>query len=329
MDTRVNPTLEPIRVGVSSCLLGEEVRYDGGHKRDDFIAKELARFVELVPFCPEVSAGMTIPRPAIQLRYSADGPDHPLRVVDSKDPRIDHTQALRTASRKRTRELAGDAELCGYILKSKSPSCGLFRIPIHRDGTQPVREGRGIFADELTANLPLLPVEDEGRLNDPGLRENFVERVFAYARLRRAFAPRWRLRDLVNFHSGEKYLLLAHHPPTYKRLGKLVADSKQWERAALAEEYQRTFLDGMAVPAQPGRHVNVMQHMLGYFKEHLDSADRLELLTVMADYKDELVPLIVPVTLLRFFVRRHEVEYLARQSYLYPHPKELMLRNRR
>lgn len=321
MSQVVQPEPGEIRVGVSACLLGQEVRYDGGHKRDRFVVDSLARFVTLVPVCPEVDIGLGVPRETIRL------------VEENGEVRLrggtsgaDHTKAMRGFGQRKVRELAG-MELCGYILKSKSPSCGLFRLPVYREGQPPLRSGRGLFAEALVAGLPHLPVEEEGRLTDARLRENFIERVFAYARLRRAFRPRWRLGELVAFHAGEKYLLLAHQPAGYKALGKLVAEGKQLGRAELAEAYQRGFMEALAIPATVGRHVNVLQHMAGHVREHLDANGRQELARVIDEYQAGLVPLVVPITVVQFFARCFGIDYLLRQSYLGPHPKELMLRN--
>jgi len=314
-----------VRVGVSTCLLGESVRFDANHKRDNFVADALAEHVELISVCPEVESGMPIPRPAIQLRRFAPGGE--VRLVDSKDKTIDHSDSMREFSVRRI-EALNELELCGYVFKAKSPSCGVYRVPVYEPDRQPEREGRGLFAAALMEAMPQLPVEEEGRLRDAGLRENFVERVFAFARLRQAFSPGWRLGDLVRFHSREKLLLLAHKQSIYRSLGRVVAGARDRDRALLESEYKQLFLEAMSVHATRGTHVNVMQHILGYFKEHLDSADRRHLLTVIEDYQAELVPLVVPITLLRFFVRRYEIDYLEAQSYLSPHPKELMLRNR-
>jgi uncharacterized protein YbgA (DUF1722 family)/uncharacterized protein YbbK (DUF523 family) len=284
-----------------------------------------------VPVCPEVEIGLGTPRESIRL-VEVDG-EIRLRGGKSGD---DHTRAMRVFARRKVRELAG-LELCGYILKSKSPSCGLFRLPVYsapapgsapgREDRPPLRNGRGLFAEALVEGLPHLPVEEEGRLEDPRLRENFVERVFAYARLRHVFRPRWRLGQLVAFHAREKLLLLAHKPAAYQALGRLVARGKQLGRAELATAYQHGFMDALAVKAPVGRHVNVLQHIAGYFREHLDADSRQQLAQVIADYQAGLVPLIVPVTLVQFFARRFAIEYLQQQSYLGPHPKELMLRN--
>ncbi len=247
-------------------------------------------------------------------------------LVGSTDPSIDYTDAMTAFADKRVRALANE-NLCGYVFKSRSPSCGVFRVPVY-GGAQPQREGRGLFAARVIEAMPELPVEEEGRLLDAGLRENFVERVFAFSRLRALFASNWSLGDLVAFHSKEKLLLLAHRPESYKELGRLVAASKEVDRQELKSSYRKQFLEGMARPASLASHVNVLQHILGNFKDHLASEDRRELLSVIEDYRVALVPLIVPVTLLRFFIRRHKVDYLATQTYLSPHPKELMLRNR-
>lgn len=310
-----------IRVAVSACLVGEQVRYDGGHKRHDFIADELARFVTLVPVCPEVELGLGIPRETIHL-IDVGGAVR-LRGTESA---ADHTDGMRTLAQTRAAEL-DRSELCGYVFKARSPSCGLFTVPIHRDGAPPLPEGRGVFAQEITNALPELPVEEEGRLHDPAVREAFVERVFAYARLRRAFRPGWRMRDLIEFHASEKLLLLAHRPAIYKSLGPLVARGNDLDRTQLETQYRAEFMTALATPATVGRHVNVLQHIAGYFKGHLDAPSRRQLGRVIDDYGEGTVPLIVPVTLLAFFARRFDQDYLVAQSYLSPHPKQLMLRN--
>jgi uncharacterized protein YbgA (DUF1722 family)/uncharacterized protein YbbK (DUF523 family) len=310
-----------ICIAVSACLLGEEVRYDGGHRRHSFVADDLARFVTLVPVCPEVELGLGVPRETIRL---VDGGGIVrLRGTTSGD---DHTRGMKQLGKRRAADLK-KRDLCGYVFKARSPSCGLFRVPLHRDGKQPLRAGRGMFAEAVTSALPELPVEEEGRLDDAKLRETFVERVFGYARLRRAFKPRWRTRDLIEFHASEKLLLLAHRPAAYRSLGRLVARGAEIDRAELSTTYRTDYMAALAAPATIGRHVNVLQHIAGYFKRDLDAASREELARAIGDYGDGLVPLVVPATLLAFFARRFENEYLLSQSYLAPHPKELMLRN--
>lgn len=310
----------PIRIGVSSCLLGMEVRFDGGHKRSDFVAESLARFVEFVPVCPEVEVGMPIPRPTVRLERHGDG----IRLVDPKHG-VDHTEAMQRWAERRVEEIAA-ADLCGYVLKKDSPSCGMERVRVYGRGAA-TRDGRGLFAQVLMERLPLLPVEEEGRLNDAPLRELFVERVFAYRRLKDLLGRRWTLGDLVRFHAAEKMLLLAHDPEAYRKLGRLVAQAKQLEREELARRYGELFMQGMARRATRGRQANVLQHMAGFFKDLASDDERQELQESIRDYQAGLVPLVVPVTLIRHHVRRHRVEWLEGQTHLAPHPKELMLRN--
>jgi uncharacterized protein YbgA (DUF1722 family)/uncharacterized protein YbbK (DUF523 family) len=310
-----------LRVGISSCLLGAEVRYDGGHKRDRFLTDQLGPFVEWVPVCPEAELGMGIPREAVHLVRAGKR----LRMVGTRSGR-DWTDAMEAFSLARVRALA-KLELCGYVLKKDSPSCGMERVRV-RDGSGPVRrDGRGLFAAALLAALPALPVEEEGRLQDPALRENWIERVFAYRRLRSLFAGRFSLGRLVAFHTAHKLALLAHSPEAYRRLGRLVAEAKRVPRAELERRYAHAFMEALAVRATRGRHVNVLEHCLGHFRERLDATTRAALAREIADYRAGLVPLVVPLALIRHTVERLGVPYLAGQVYLEPHPKELMLRN--
>lgn len=312
----------PIRIGVSACLLGQEVRWDGGHQRDRFVTDVLAPFVEYVPVCPEVGSGLSTPRETLRLVGDPAAP----RLV-FRNSGADHTSALEGFSRAETRRLA-EQDLCGFILKKDSPSCGLERVRVyHAGGGSAVRKGVGLFARALLERLPHLPVEEDGRLNDPVLRENFVERVFAYRRWRDLLEQGFTPGRLVAFHTAHKLLMLAHSPDHYARLGRLVAAGKTLPRAELREEYARLFMEGMAVRATVGRHLNVLQHMAGYFREGLDAAARDELHQVLSDYAARLVPLIVPVTLMRHHARAQGQAYLLGQIYLHPHPKELMLRN--
>jgi uncharacterized protein YbgA (DUF1722 family)/uncharacterized protein YbbK (DUF523 family) len=311
---------EPIRIGVSSCLLGMNVRFDGGHKQDDFVTGALGRFVEFVPVCPEVEVGMPTPRPSIRLERQGEE----IHLVDPRH-QVDHTGAMRRWAARRVAEIEA-LDLCGYVLKKDSPSCGMERVRVYSGGAA-TRNGRGLFAEALLARMPLLPVEEEGRLHDPALRENFVERVFAYRRLKDLFSGRWTVGDLVRFHSGEKMLLLAHDPDGYRTLGRLVARAKETPRAELAQQYGDLFMRAMAKAATKGRQANVLQHMAGYFKDLASADERQELQEAIHDYRAGLVPLVVPLTLIRHHVRRHRVPWLEGQTQLEPHPRELMLRN--
>lgn len=313
---------DPIRIGVSSCLLGNPVRFDGGHKRDPFLVDLFGRYVEWVPVCPEVEAGMTIPRPTLRLQRGADGE---IRLICPHDGN-DHTDAMRRYAQRRVRELERHA-LCGYVLKKDSPSCGMERVKVYPGAGMPARSGSGLFAMELIAHFPHLPIEEEGRLNDPVLRESFIERVFAYRRLRSFFAGRWTLGQMVAFHTAHKLQLMAHSVAAYGELGRLVATARGRDRVELQMGYEQGFMEALARHATRKRHTNVLQHMAGYFKRDLDDGSRRELATVIDEYRQGLIPLIVPLTLLRHYVRRFEVTYLRDQIYLQPHPKELMLRN--
>jgi uncharacterized protein YbgA (DUF1722 family)/uncharacterized protein YbbK (DUF523 family) len=311
----------PIRIGISSCLLGRAVRWDGGHKRDAFLTEQLAPFVEWVPVCPEVELGMGVPREPIQLVRDAGA----IRLVAARTG-ADHTQRMRRFAQRRVRELAAQ-DLCGYVLKKGSPSCGMERVPVRSASGNREHAGRGVFADVLVAAASALPIEEEGRLHDARLRENWIERVFAYRRLRSLFAARWTAGDLVRFHAAHKLQLLAHAPKPYAALGRLVAAVKHTPRAALRVRYAAGFMEALRQPATRRRHVNVLQHALGFFRERLDAADRRELAALVVDYGRGLVPLVVPITLVRHHVARAGVPWLAEQVYLDPHPKELMLRN--
>jgi uncharacterized protein YbgA (DUF1722 family)/uncharacterized protein YbbK (DUF523 family) len=310
-----------IRIGISSCLLGHEVRYDGGHKRDALVTGSLSRFMTFVPVCPEVEVGMPVPRPPIRLVRRRGG----IRLVDPKNG-VDHTAAMRAWSERRVRELE-ELDLSGYVLKRSSPSCGMERVKVHSENGPPARDGVGVFAQELLRRMPLLPVEEEGRLSDARLRENFVERVFAYRRLRSLFAGRWTVADLVRFHTAEKLLLLSHEPSSYAVLGRLVAGAKRLPRAEVASRYGEIYMRTLHVPATKGKNCNVLQHMAGHLKDRLDPGEKQELHDTIADYRAGLVPLVVPLTLLRHHVRKLGARYLEGQAYLEPHPKELMLRN--
>ena len=311
-----------IRIGVSRCLLGENVRYDGGHKRSAFVTETLAPFVRYIAVCPEVEMGMSTPREPIRLVRGEDGPR--LRGVNSGK---DYSAGMRRFAAKRVAELR-DLDLHGYILKKDSPSCGLFRVRVYGTGGAPSRDGRGSFASALVDAISDLPVEEEGRLNDPALRGNFIERVFAYQRLKTTLSGRWKVGDLVAFHTAEKFLLSAHDPKAHAELGRFVAGAKGTPRKRLTSDYRALFMAALARPATIRKHANVLQHMAGHLKNLLDEGSKAELHQAIEDYRLGLAPLIVPVTLIRHFVRLHDVAYLAGQTYLSPCPRELMLRDR-
>ena len=314
--------MTPLRIGISSCLLGDEVRFDGGHKRDAFLATTLAPFVEWVRVCPEVEMGMGVPRETLRLMQV--GGD--TRMITTRTA-IDHTDGMRAYAARRTRQLEA-LGLRGYVLKKDSPSCGMERVKVYdAAGGAPARTGVGTYAAVLKDRFPALPVEEEGRLQDPVLRENFIERVFAYDRLRGLFDGRWTSGRLVAFHTAHKMALLAHSTSAYQELGRLVASVTSLPRAELRRRYEALFMRTLARPATTARHTNVLMHMAGHLKKRIDAASRQELAASIEDYRRELVPLVVPLTLLRHHVRAHGVAYLAGQTYLEPHPRELMLRN--
>lgn len=314
-------TTSPLRLGISRCLLGEAVRFDGGHKRDNFLTDLLGRYVEWVPVCPEVEAGLGTPREAMRL---VGDPEHP-RLVTIKSGK-DHTQALEAMSAKRLHELDG-LDLSGFVFKKDSPSCGVERVRTYNQHGMPGRKGVGLFARAYVERFPLIPVEEEGRLCDALLRENFIERVFCYRRWRELCEGGVSRQAVVRFHTIHKYLLLAHSAPHYQRLGHLVAQANEYRPKDLALRYGELFMEGLAVKATVRKHVNVLQHILGYFKERLDALEKAELVEVIADYHRGLTPLIVPLTLIKHYVQIFDVAYIRDQVYLNPHPKELMLRN--
>ena len=312
---------DEIRIGISACLLGEKVRFDGGHKRNDFIVRTLGSMVTFVPVCPEVEIGLGTPRESIRL--VRDGKE--ARLVAPKAEK-DHTDAMLRFSRQASRDLAAQ-DLSGFIFKKDSPSCGLFRVRLYDHNGVPSRDGRGLFAATFADSRPEIPLEEEGRLNDPRLRENFFERVFAYRRLRELFRGRWGMGAVVRFHTNEKMHLLAHSPALYRELGRLVATAKDLPRKEFATSYQEKYREALATLATRGKHANVLQHMAGHLKKLIDDRGRAELKGIIDDFRRGLIPLIVPVTLIRHHVADHGVGYLQGQSYLEPHPKELMLRN--
>ena len=313
--------MNKITLGISSCLLGNNVRYDGGHKLDHFLVDTLGQYVDWVPVCPEVECGLPVPREAMHLVGDAEDP----RLITIRT-KVDHTTRMKRWAKKRTAELE-EAELCGFVFKSRSPSSGMRGVKIYTEAGMPNSTGSGIFAHAFMKHFPLLPVEDEGRMHDPGLRENFIERVFVYRRWREYIKEDVSLGGLVAFHTAHKYLIMAHSGKHYTALGKMVAAGKKAQRGKLQADYLEALMEGLQFLATPKKNTNVLQHMAGYFKKQLSAEEKKELLDVITNYHDGFVPLIVPITLLKHYVRKYKEEYLARQFYLNPHPLELMLRN--
>jgi uncharacterized protein YbgA (DUF1722 family)/uncharacterized protein YbbK (DUF523 family) len=312
-----------LRLGVSACLIGGRVRFDGQHKRDRFLTDELGKFVEWVPVCPEVEVGMSIPRPAIRLVRRETGP----RLVNSRSGE-DWSERMSALAAARAEALKG-AGLSGFILKSQSPTCGLERVRVYQEatpGSAATRTGVGFFAAALRARLPHLPIEEEGRLGDLDLREHFFERVFAFERLqallRGPFAPR----DLVAFHTQEKMMLLAHSEPGYRALGRLVAAAGRVPKQELARDYEAGFMTTLATRASRGRHANVLQHLAGHLRGDLAASARHELGVLIDDYRRGLVPLYAPLVLLRHHGEQLGRGYLTGQSYLGPPATEVIMR---
>nr|MBA2601151.1 DUF1722 domain-containing protein [Actinomycetota bacterium] len=312
---------ERVRVGVSSCLLGERVRFDGGHKRDAWLTDVFGEYVEWVPVCPEVEIGMGAPRESIRLQRA--GQD--VRLVAPKSGR-DFTEEMKAFAARRANELT-DHDLVGFVFKKASPSCGIARVRIYEENGMPGSSGPGLFSAHVMERWPILPVEEEGRLRDARLRDNFVERVFAYRRLKSLFAEHWTLGDLVAFHSAHKLTLLSHSQAAYRELGRIVAGGKGLERDELRHLYSEKFMGTLARVATRKSHTNVLHHVMGFFKDVLGTQDRHEILRLVEDYRTGLVPLVVPLTLIGHHLDRSDISYLQEQVYLQGQPKELKLRN--
>jgi uncharacterized protein YbgA (DUF1722 family)/uncharacterized protein YbbK (DUF523 family) len=311
---------DKIQIGISSCLLGEEVRFDGGHKRDGYVMQTLGRYFEYVPVCPEVGIGMGIPRPPIRLEGDPDRP----RAVGVRDKSMDVTKALEDYARGRVPELPA---ISGYILKSRSPSCGMARVKVYGEKGMPAGNGSGIYARVLMEELPLLPVEDEGRLHDPVLRENFVNRVYVYHRWQKLVAGGLTPGRLIAFHSDHKYMVMAHSQAAYERMGRLLSNLKGRDLQALGDAYVAELMTALKRRVSRKRHVNVLQHIMGYLRRTLTADEKAEMSEAIEAYRREEVPLVVPVTLIRHHFRRVPDPYIGRQLYLNPYPEPLGLRN--
>ena len=310
-----------IRLGISTCLLGENVRYDGGHKRDRFIIETLGQFVEFVPVCPEVECGLPVPRESMHL---AGNPESP-RLVTTRS-KIDHTERMVNWARKRVGELEKE-NLCGFIFKSNSPSSGMERVKIYNEHGIPQKTGVGMFARAFMDRFPLIPVEEDGRLHDIRLRENFIERIFALKRWRELLGLSQSRGKLIAFHTQHKLLILSHSQKHSRILGKLVAAAKNIPAEQLYIQYQMLFMEALRLKTTIKKNINVLQHMMGYFKRELSADEKRELLETIDQYRSEYIPLIVPVTLIKHYVRKYGQPYLKEQLYLNPHPIELKLRN--
>lgn len=313
--------MEKIKLGISACLLGEKVRYDGGHKLDRFLRDTLGQYVDYLPVCPEVECGLPVPREAMHLEGNPESP----RLVTSKTKQ-DMTELMVKWANKRILELEKE-NLGGFIFKSDSPSSGLERVKIYNEKNIPVKKGIGIFAKIFMDYFPLLPVEDEGRLHDPKIRENFIERIFTLKRWREALTENPTRGNLVKFHSQHKYLILSHSPKHEQIMGQLVARAQRISLAAACGQYQALLREALKIKTTSKKNANVLMHMVGFFKEQLSSAEKQELLEVIENYRREYIPLIVPITLIKHYVNKYNEPYLKEQIYLNPHPLELQLRN--
>jgi len=311
-----------VRIGISSCLLGAQVRFDGGHKKDEFLTKHFGRYVEWVPVCPEVEIGLGVPRESLRLDDEGKG----AHLVAPRSG-LDHTERMKEWTRKQAKDLV-EQELCGFVLKRGSPSCGLVRVKVYHDKGLLHKNGQGLFASSLVEQFPHLPVEEEGRLNDPRLRENFVSQVFCYSRWRELQREGLTRARIMKFHASHKFLLMAHQQVGSRALGSLLGQAGRTATPKqLGNAYFEKFSEVMRHTPTRRNHTNVLQHMAGYFSPQLSADDRLEITEVIDRYRQERLPLIVPITLIRHYVRKLGVEYLQDQVYLDPHPDELNLLN--
>lgn len=312
---------EKIRLGISSCLLGEKVRFDGSHKLDRFLTETLGRYVEYVPVCPEVEVGLPTPRETLRLV----GSEANQRLVFSKSGG-DITERMTGWAKRRVAQLEKE-DLSGFIFKSKSPSSGMERVRLYDRNGVPRKTGVGLFAKVFMEHFPLLPVEEEGRLHDPRLRENFIEIIFALRRWRGLLAQGKSAKNLINYHTSHKLLIMAHSPEIYRQMGKLVARSGELDAEILYRDYLALLMKGLRLRTTVPKQVNVLQHIFGYFKKQLSADEKQEVLGVIESYRAKQVPLVVPIILLNHFVRKYDQPYLKQQVYLNPHPIELKLRN--
>jgi uncharacterized protein YbgA (DUF1722 family)/uncharacterized protein YbbK (DUF523 family) len=313
--------MEKIRLGISTCLLGESVRYDGGHKLDRFLRDTLGQYVEYVPVCPEVECGFGIPRESMHLEGEPGAP----RLITTRT-KVDVTDRMLDWSFKRVKELESE-KLCGFVFKSNSPSSGMERVKVFNKDGMPRYSGSGIFAGVFMKYFPLLPVEEEGRLHDPVLRENFIERIFVFKRWREMLEKGRKLSQLVEFHSRHKLLIMSHSPKHNSGMGKLVAKTKEIPTERIFDGYEQMLMEALRLKATIKKNTNILQHLMGYFKKQLTSDEKQEILEVIDHYHHGHIPLIVPLTLLRHYVRKYDQPYLKVQYYLAPHPIELQLRN--
>lgn len=312
-----------IRLGISSCLLGNLVRFDGGHQHDRYLTGTLGQYAEYVPVCPEVECGMPIPRESLRLIGDPDSP----RLVTSRTG-IDHTGQMQTWAAGRVKALETE-DLDGFIFKNRSPSSGMERVKVYPASGKGMAEkkGVGMFARAFMEHFPNLPVEEDGRLHDIVLRENFIERIFVHKRWRKLLKEEHTIGGLVKFHTNHKLLLLAHSEKIYRQMGRLVADAKNTPEEELYSTYETQLMAALKLRCTLKKHTNVLLHLLGYFKKQISADEKQEVIEIIARFKEGHIPLIVPITMINHYVRKYDQEYLAQQYYLNPHPLELKLRN--
>ena len=308
------------RIGISSCLLGQKVRYDGTAKRDRWIVDQLGTFVDYRPVCPEVAIGLGTPRPPIRLV----GTPEATRVVGVEDPSVDVTEALEDFALNTAAQLA---DISGYVFMSKSPSCGMERVRLYTSKGHAEKTGVGAYARVLMQSLPNLPCEEEGRLHDPMLRENFVNRVFTYRRWQSLRSAGLTAKSVIDFHARHKYMVMAHSQAAHERMGRLLSHLKGVDLEAVADAYEAELMAALKRRAGRKRNANALQHIQGYLKDRIDGGDKQELSESIEAYRREEVPLVVPMKLLRHYFRRNPDHYIDRQWYLDPYPESLGLRN--
>ena len=312
---------DKIRLGISACLLGQNVRYDGGHKLDRYLTDTLGQYVEYVPVCPEVECGLGIPRESMRLVGDPQSP----RLVTVRSGQ-DLTERMLSWAVGRVGELEKEG-LCGFIFKSDSPSSGMERVKVYNEKGMPEKAGRGMFAKTFMDHFPLIPVEEEGRLHDPKLRENFIESIFTLRRWREVVGGKRSLGNLVAFHTQHKLLTLSHSEKHYRAMGKLVAEGKKLPLNDLYASYETLLMEALKLRTTVKKNTNVLQHMTGYFKDQLSKDEKQELLEILDEYRKGFIPLVVPLTLINHYVRKYKEDYLKQQIYLNPHPVSLQLRN--
>ena len=310
-----------VKIAISSCLMGNEVRFNGGHKRHSFLMNELSHFVDWRPFCPEVAIGLGVPRSTLRLVGDADSP----RLIMPKTNE-DYTEKMKAFATKLSDQLK-DEGIHGIILKSASPSCGMRRVKVYNEKGLPSRDGVGVFAAEILKKFALTPVEEDGRMNDPMHRENFIFRVFVWKQWCELMESGLSMKKLYAFHTKHKYRLMAHSPSELKTLGNLLADKRTDTVANIAGQYIIKFMSVLSSPVNKKRHANSLFHISGYFKKHLSTDEKIELSKCIESYRNGIFPLILPLSFLNHYAKKYQVNYLMDQSYLKPHPEQLKLMN--